>query len=41
MKDEDVEQCLLEEVVPFRQFTTQEIDLLAMMSGLEVSRALQ
>lgn len=29
-------RCVLEEVVPYRQFTAQEIDLLGMMSGLEV-----
>jgi hypothetical protein len=30
--------CLLEEVVPYRQFTAQEVDLLATLSGLEVRR---
>jgi hypothetical protein len=29
--------CLLEEVVPYRQFTAQEIELLGMLTGLEVS----
>jgi len=37
MKGEEMDQCLLEEVVPYRQFTAQEIDLLAAMSGMEVS----
>lgn len=32
-----MDECLLEEVVPYRQFTTQEIDLLATMAGMEVS----
>lgn len=31
--------CLLEEVVPYRQFTAQEVDLLATLSGLEVRGA--
>lgn len=29
--------CLLEEVVPYRQFTAQEIELLGMLTGLQVS----
>lgn len=33
--------CLLEEVVPYRQFTAQEIELLGMLTGLEVSHCLQ
>lgn len=28
--------CLLEEVVPYRQFTAQEVELLGMLNGLEV-----
>eukprot|EP00878_Enallax_costatus_P031325 GHUV01034251.1.p1 GENE.GHUV01034251.1~~GHUV01034251.1.p1 ORF type:complete len:319 (+),score=64.45 GHUV01034251.1:357-1313(+) len=41
MKGEDMDQCLLEEVVPYRQFTTQEIDLLATMNDLEVRKNLR
>eukprot|EP00775_Hariotina_reticulata_P001683 gene1683-2027_t len=37
MNGEEMDECLLEEVVPYRQFTAQEIDLLAAMSGMEVA----
>lgn len=30
---------MLEEVVPYRQFTAQEIELLGMLAGLQVSLA--
>eukprot|EP00879_Flechtneria_rotunda_P020693 GHRR01021778.1.p2 GENE.GHRR01021778.1~~GHRR01021778.1.p2 ORF type:complete len:166 (+),score=42.54 GHRR01021778.1:1026-1523(+) len=36
MRNEQMDQCLLEEVVPYRQFTAQEIDLLATIAGMEV-----
>jgi hypothetical protein len=40
MKDGAMDECLLEEVVAYRQFTMQEIDLLATLTGLEVRPAL-
>lgn len=36
---EELGPCLLEEVVPYRQFTAQEIELLGMLAGLQVSLA--
>jgi hypothetical protein len=33
---EELGPCLLEEVVPYRQFTAQEVELLGMLNGLEV-----
>jgi hypothetical protein len=33
---DELDQCLLEEVVPYRQFTLCEVDLLATLTGLEV-----
>lgn len=36
MDGDDMGECLLEEVAPYRQFTTQEIDLLATAAGLDV-----
>jgi hypothetical protein len=36
MKDGNMDECLLEEVVAYRQFTMQEIDLLATLTGMEV-----
>lgn len=33
---EELGPCLLEEVVPYRQFTAQEVELLGMLAGLEV-----
>ncbi|KAF8071206.1 hypothetical protein HT031_001289 [Scenedesmus sp. PABB004] len=35
-KGGEVGECLLEEVVPWRHFTAQEVDLLATLAGLEV-----
>lgn len=37
MKDGEMDECLMEQMVAYRQFTTQEIDLLAVMHGMEVS----
>jgi hypothetical protein len=39
MKDGNMDECLLEEVVAYRQFTMQEIDLLATLTGMEVRQA--
>lgn len=39
MKDGNMDECLLEEVVAYRQFTMQEIDLLATLTGMEVRHA--
>jgi hypothetical protein len=36
MKDGNMDECLLEEVVAYRQFTMQEVDLLATLTGMEV-----
>eukprot|EP00882_Tetradesmus_deserticola_P031463 GHRQ01035578.1.p1 GENE.GHRQ01035578.1~~GHRQ01035578.1.p1 ORF type:complete len:174 (+),score=94.51 GHRQ01035578.1:2-523(+) len=36
MKDGNMDECLLEEVVAYRQFTLQEVDLLATLTGMEV-----
>eukprot|EP00877_Chromochloris_zofingiensis_P000935 jgi/Chrzof1/10842/Cz05g14060.t1 len=36
MKGEEVSDCLLEQVVPYRQYTAQEVDLLATMTGFQV-----
>jgi hypothetical protein len=35
--DDELGPYLLEEVVPYRHFTLQEIDLLAMLTGLQVN----
>lgn len=35
---EELGPCLLEEVVPYRQFTAQEVELLGMLAGLQVRR---
>lgn len=41
MKDGNMDECLLEEVVAYRQFTMQEVDLLATLTGMEVRRMAQ
>jgi hypothetical protein len=38
MKDGNMDECLLEEVVAYRQFTMQEVDLLATLTGMQVRR---
>jgi hypothetical protein len=39
MKGGEVDKPLLEDVMPYRQFTAQEVDLLARLSGMEVRTA--
>ena len=39
MKGGEVDKHLLEDVMPYRQFTAQEVDLLARLSGMEVRAA--